>query len=135
MRSRFLILAAAILIFVQGAALAEPIGRNDRDVESAAKDYIKSVVDAYNSQQYAKMAMNFGENMFSDFPQATFDKLMSTVMTLSGKIKVVKYLGFITQLDYTVIIYKAETEKSEMFIKLSLSDDNGKVSIIGVWFQ
>jgi len=134
MKNRIFIFLCMLCILCE-AAFCVPIGRNENEVKKNADPIIKQVIDAYNTNNYAKIAIIFGEIMFNEFPQKKFEKLREDIFPLYGKIKSARYMGFITQLDDSIIVYKSEAEKSELLIKLALSYENERVVIVGIWFE
>jgi len=119
---------------VMTAAYCVPIGDTDAKVMKSSDPLIRAVVDSYNTKDYAKLAMHFSEETFKTFSQATFDKIIKDIQPVYGRIISADYLGFVGQLDNTIVVYKAYAENSEMLIKLVLTEESQKVCISGVWF-
>jgi len=117
------------------AAFSEPISTSEREVKSMAAPIVKAAVESYNSKDYAKVAMYFSEAMFSYFPQAKFDRLITDITASFGRIDSYDFMGSLTQGNNTVALYKAKTENSELLIKLVLTEENGKTAVSGLWFE
>lgn len=114
---------------------AEPIAVSDQQAKDKSKVIIKAVTDAYNNNNYARVAVYFDEVMFEDFPQAKFSETRGEVFPLYGPLESVEYLGYLTQLGDTMVLYKGWFEKSQGLIKLVLSQAEDKVIITGLWFE
>jgi len=112
-----------------------PVAPSEMEVKKIADPIIKNVLESFNSNNYTKMAVHFGEIMYRTFPQAKFDSMRKAVFELSGQIKSADFVASITQADNTVIVYKAHGEKTDLFIRLVLSTEKDKVMIVGLWFD
>ncbi|MDD5439592.1 MAG: hypothetical protein PHS37_05340 [Candidatus Omnitrophica bacterium] len=116
------------------AAHAAPIAVNQNEVERAVKPVIQAVVESFNTNNYSKMAVYFGEVMFKEFPQFKFDAQRKTLFPLFGTIQSTDFLSSITQENNTVAVYKGHAEKTEFFLRIVLSKENDRTVIVGLWF-
>jgi len=116
-------------------SFAEPIGISDTQVKEKSKPIIESVIDSYNKSNYAKMAVYFGEIMFENFSQRDFAKTREAVFPYYGALESVEYIGHLTQLGDTLTLYRGIFEKSDGLIRLILSQEEGRIVILGLWFE
>lgn len=124
-----------LIVLLCNAAFAAPISHSEREIKKLADPYIKAVVDSYNNTNYAKMARFFNDIMFDDFSSEKFKNIRDEIFPSNGRIKSAKFMGFITQQEMTVILYKGEFEKGQGLIKLVLSTGDKGIEISGLWFE
>lgn len=116
-------------------AFAAPVSQSYSETKAIAAPFIDGIKEAYNSGNYDKMATFFDESMFENFPQSKFTETRKEIFDLYGKLDSVEYIGFINQLDATMVMYKGYFEKTEGLIKVVISTEDNKPVVIGLWFE
>ena len=131
---RKIIFVLLFSLIVTATAYSAVISKSPIELRSTMMPIMDSIQQAYNENNYSSMAGCFSETMFKDFPQIDFEALQKKLKPVYGAIKKVEYIGFLNQLDFTIVLYKAQCEKSDMLIRVSLGKIRNKPRIVGLWF-
>lgn len=124
-----------LLVMVSSLSFAAPISYNAEEIKYVSESIARAIAASYNLKEYAKMAVYFSDDMFKSFPQSKFEEKRNILYPLYGEISNVSYMGYLTEQDSTVVLYKGIAQKSEILIKIVLSKINEKVFLVGVWFE
>jgi len=131
------ILAVVALCVLTISAAAAPVGTSDQQVKAVAEPILDSLLTGFNQGDYAKFSKDFDKNLRETIHEKSFEQVRGDLLKKLGQYKSKKYLGFLNQQDYTIVLWKgtfADT-KSDVLIKLVLRKSDNKVSVAGLWFQ
>lgn len=131
------ILPVIALFFLTIPAGAAPVGTNDQQVTAVAEPIVDSLLAGFNEGNYGQFSKNFDSTMRKTIDEKKFEQVRGDLLKKWGKYKTKKYLGFLNQEGYTVVLWKgafADT-KNDILIKLVLSKQQNKVLVAGLWFQ
>ena len=125
------------LILLTIPAGADPVGTNDKEIKSLAEPIVDNLLGGFNEGDYAKYSKNFDAAMLEAIPEKKFQQVRQDLLKKLGKFKNKKYLGFLNQGPYTIVLWKGAFSgtKSDILIKLVLSKRQGKVFVAGLWFR
>jgi hypothetical protein len=133
----FSILVIVALFLLTFHAVGAQVGTSDQQVKAVAEPILNSLMKGFNQGDYAQFSKNFDKNLRETINEKKFEQVRGDLLKRLGKYKSKKYLGFLNQEDYTIVLYKgafADT-KNDMLIKLVLKKSKDKVSVAGLWFQ
>ncbi|MDD4202944.1 MAG: hypothetical protein PHQ52_05700 [Candidatus Omnitrophica bacterium] len=133
MKKIFIILLLFFAI-LQINSFAEPISKSPTEVQKISAPILDAIVESYNDSNYDRMGVFFSEKMFEEFPQIDFISARKSLIALYGTIQDLAYIGFLTQLNNSIVLYKATCEHSDMLIKVVLSQEGSNYKIVGLWF-
>ena len=131
------ILPVVALFLLTIPAGAAPVGKDDQQVKSLAEPILDNLLGGFNEGNYAQFSKNFDNTMRQTINEQKFKQVRGDLLKKWGKYKTKKYLGFLNQDSYTVVLWKgafADT-KNDILIKLVLSKQQNKVLVAGLWFQ
>ncbi len=131
------VLAAVALGLLIAAALAAPVGTEDRQVKALAEPILDNLMKGFNQGDYAQFSNNFDQTMRETITEKNFQQVRDDLLKKWGKYKSKTYLGFLNQKDYTIILWKAAfaDTKRDVLIKLVLSRSQDKIFVSGLWFE
>jgi len=120
-------------LILQLNSFAEPISKSPTEVQKLSAPILDAIVESYNDSNYDRMGIFFSEKLFEEFPQIDFISARKSLIALYGTIQDLAYIGFLTQLNNSVVLYRATCEHSDMLIKVVLSEQGGNYKIVGLW--
>jgi hypothetical protein len=131
------ILPVIALILLTIPAGADPVATNDKEVKSIAEPIVDNLLKGFNEGNYAEYSKNFDEAMLEAIPEKKFQQVRKDILKKLGKFKNKKYLGFLNQSPYTIVLWKGAFggTKNDILIKLVLSKRQDKVFVTGLWFR
>lgn len=131
------ILLVVVLIVLAIPAAAAPIGTSDQQVKALAEPILDNLLAGFNQGNYAQYARDFDATLREAIPEKKFQQVRDELLKKLGKYKNKKYLGFLNQQAYTIVLWKGTFAKTqdEVLIKLVLSKRQDKVVVVGLWFQ
>jgi len=131
------VLAVAALGLLITAALAAPVGTKDRQVKALAEPILDNLMKGFNQGDYAQFSKNFDQTMRETITEKNFQQVRDDLLKKWGKYKSKKFLGFLNQETYTIILWKAAfaDTKRDVLIKLVLSKSQDKIFVSGLWFE
>ncbi len=130
------ILALIVLLAAIPAAAAS-IGTSDDKVKAEASPILDNLLTGFNKGNYDQYSKDFDATLREAIPEKKFQQIRDEILKKLGPYKSKKYLGFLNQQAYTVVLWKgafADT-KDNVLIKLVLSKRENKVVVVGLWFQ
>jgi hypothetical protein len=118
-------------------AAAAPIATSDQQVKAVAEPIIDNLLAGFNEGNYAQYSKDFDATLREAIPEKKFQQVRGELLKKLGKYKDKKYLGFLNQQAYTVVLWKGAFAgtKDHVLIKLVLSKRQDKVVVVGLWFQ
>ena len=131
------ILPVVALFLLTIPAGAAPVGADNQQVKSIAEPILDNLLVGFNKGNYAQFSKNFDNTMRKTINEKKFEQVRGDLLKKWGKYKTKKYLGFLNQEAYTLVLWKgafADT-KNDILIKLVLSKRQDKVYVAGLWFQ
>ena len=131
------ILPVIALILLTIPAGADPVGTNDQQVKSIAEPIVDNLLGGFNEGNYKQYSKNFDSAMREAIPEKKFQQVRQDLLKKLGKFQDKKYLGFLNQAPYTIVLWKGKFDKTknDILIKLVLSKRQDKVFVAGLWFQ
>lgn len=131
------ILAAVALCVLSISAAAAPVGTSDQQVKAVAEPILDSLMTGFNQGDYAQFSQNFDKNLRETIHEKKFEQVRGDLLKKLGQNKSKKYLGFLNQEDYTIVLWKGTFAgtQNDVLIKLVLKKSDNKVSVAGLWFQ
>ncbi len=136
MRKRTVV-AGVVLLFCVSLAWADVIGTSDKGVQAVADPILDNLLAGFNEGNYQKYARDFDPTLKESLPEAKFKQVRSEILNKIGEYQSRKYLGFLNQSKFTVVLWKGQFSKtaSDVLIKLVTSKRQDKVVVVGLWFQ
>jgi hypothetical protein len=131
------ILPVVALFLLIIPAAGAPVGTSDLQVKAIAEPILDSLMTGFNQGNYAQFSKNFDKKLRETIHEKKFEQLRRDLLKKLGKYKSKKYMGFLNQDYFTIVLWKgafADT-KSDVLIKLVLSKSKDKVTVAGLWFQ
>ena len=131
------ILPVVALLLLTIPAAGAPVGTSDQQVKAVAEPILDNLMKGFNQGDYAKFSKNFDKKLRESIHEKKFEQVRGDLLKKLGKYKTKKFLGFLNQDYYTIVLWKgafADT-KNDVLIKLVLSKSKDKVSVAGLWFQ
>lgn len=131
------ILAIVTLCLLTLPAVAAPVGTGDQQVKALAEPIVDNLMTGFNQGNYAKFSKNFDATMQETIHEKKFQEVRQDLLKKWGKYQSKKYLGFLNQKEYTLVLWKAAFADTarDVLIKLVLSKRQDKVYVAGLWFE
>jgi len=116
---------------------ADVVGTSDQQVQAAADPILDNLLTGFNEGDYQKYSKDFDPTLKESLPEAKFKQVRSEILQKIGKYQSRKYLGFLNQNQFTVVLWKGKFSDtaSDVLIKLVSSKRPDKVVVVGLWFQ
>jgi hypothetical protein len=131
--------AVFMVLFFLAATLAgaDIIGTADQQVQAAADPIVDNLLAGFNEGDYQKYSKDFDPTLKESLPQSRFKQVRSEILQKIGKYQSRKYLGFLNQNKFSVVLWKGKFSDttSDVLIKLVTSKRPDKVVVVGLWFQ
>jgi hypothetical protein len=126
-----------IVLLVAMPAVAAFVGTDDSQVKAVAEPILDNLLAGFNQGNYAQYSKDFDATLREAIPEKKFQQVREDILKKLGAFKSKKYLGFLNQQAYTVVLFKGAFAgtKDDVLIKLVLSKRQNKVVVIGLWFQ
>ena len=137
MRKRTVGILAVAFLLVAAAASAALVGTDERQIKAAAEPILNNLLAGFNQGDYAQYSRDFDKTLREAMPEAKFQQVRADLIEKLGKFKSKKYLGFLNQQTYTIVLWKAAFDgtQNDILIKLVLGKRQDKVEVAGLWFQ
>ena len=134
--SRIAVICVAFMLCVTLAG-ADVVGTSDQQVQAAADPILDNLLAGFNEGDYQKYSKDFDPTLKESLPEAKFKQVRSEILQKIGKYQSRKYLGFLNQNQFTVVLWKGKFSDtaSDVLIKLVSSKRPDKVVVVGLWFQ
>lgn len=131
------ILPVVALFLLAIPVVAAPVGTSDQQVKAVAEPILDNLLAAFNQGNYAQYSKDFDDTLREAMPEKKFQQVREELLKKLGKFKDKKYLGFLNQQAYTVVLWKGAFTGTQydILIKLVLSKRQDKVVVVGLWFQ
>jgi hypothetical protein len=131
--------AVFMVLFFLAATLAgaDIIGTADQQVQAAADPIVDNLLAGFNEGDYQKYSKDFDPTLKESLPESRFKQVRSEILQKIGKYQSRKYLGFLNQNKFSVVLWKGKFSDttSDVLIKLVTSKRPDKVVVVGLWFQ
>lgn len=126
----------ALLILVI-SAVAAPVGSSDQEVKAVSEPILDNLLAGFNQGNYAQYSKDFDATLREAIPEKKFQQVREDIIKKLGSYSSKKYLGFLNQQAYTIVLSKGAFAgtKDDVLIKLMLSQRQDKVVVVGLWFQ
>ncbi|MGQ9689628.1 MAG: DUF3887 domain-containing protein [Desulfobaccales bacterium] len=137
MKGKMISLVVALFLSLAAPALTEPVGTQDEQVQAVSEPVLEALLAGFNKGDYAQYAKDFDDTMREAIPKKKFQQVRADLLKKLGPYKDRKYLGFLTQQPYTVVLWKGAFAgtTNDILIKLVLSRRGEAVKVVGLWFQ
>jgi hypothetical protein len=126
-----------LILLLGGTALAVPVGNQNDQVRAVADPLVDNLLTGFNQGDYAQYSRDFDDTLREAIPEKKFQQVRADILKKLGKFKEKKYLGFLNQQAHTMVLWKGAFSgtSDDVLIKLVLSRRQGKVQVVGLWFQ
>jgi hypothetical protein len=126
-----------IVLLVAMPAAAAFVGTNNDQVKAIAEPILDNLLTGFNKGNYAQYSKDFDDTLREAIPEKKFQQVREELLKKLGAFKSKKYLGFLNQQAYTVVLWKGDFAgtRNDVLIKLILSKRQNKVVVVGLWFQ
>lgn len=137
MRGKLAIMLVVLVSLAAGTALAVPVGNQNDQVLAVADPMVDNLLTGFNQGNYAQYSRDFDDTLREAIPEKKFQQVRADILKKLGKFKEKKYLGFLNQQAHTIVLWKGAFSGTpdDVLIKLVLSRRQGKVQVVGLWFQ
>jgi hypothetical protein len=137
MRKSVVSILVLIVLLVAIPAAAAFIGTDSDQVKAVASPMLDNLLTGFNKGNYAQYSKDFSDTLREAIPEKKFQQVREDILKKLGSFKSKKYLGFLNQQAYTVVLWKGAFAgtKDDVLIKLVLSRRQDKVVVVGLWFQ
>ena len=137
MRKNVVSILVLIVLLVAIPAAAAFIGTNNDQVKAVAEPILDNLLTGFNKGNYAQYSKDFDATLREAIPEGKFKQVREDILKKLGTYKSKKYLGFLNQQAYTIVLWKGAFAgtKNDVLIKLILSKRQDKVVVVGLWFQ
>jgi hypothetical protein len=118
-------------------AAAAVIGQNDQEVQALANPILDTVLTGFNDGNYGLYSKCFDDTLKDAIPEKKFQQVKAEILKKIGKYQSRTYLGYLTQRNATVALWRGRFSASDddVLIKLVLSKRGDKLQVVGLWFQ
>ncbi len=130
------ILVLMVLLVALPAAAAF-IGADNDQVKAVAEPILDNLLTGFNKGNYAQYSKDFDDTLREAIPEKKFQQVRENLLKKIGAFKSKKFLGFLNQQAYTVVLWKGAfaATRDDVLIKLVLAKRQDKVVVVGLWFQ
>ncbi len=130
------ILVLMVLLVALPAAAAF-IGTDNDQVKAVAEPILDNLLTGFNKGNYAQYSKDFDDTLREAIPEKKFQQVRETLLKKIGAFKSKKFLGFLNQQAYTVVLWKGAfaATRDDVLIKLVLAKRQDKGVVVGLWFQ
>ncbi len=131
-------LAVILVLFLAvTSAAAAVVAQNDKEVKAVAEPILDTVLSGFNNNDYGSYSKYFDDTLKDAIPPKKFSQVRAEILKKLGKYQSRSYMGFQTQGNFTVALWKGRFSASpnDVLIKLVLSKRGDKVLVTGLWFQ
>jgi hypothetical protein len=130
------LLVLMVLLLAMPAAAAF-VGTDDRQVQAVAEPILDNLLAGFNQGNYAQYAKDFDATLRESIPEKKFQQVREELLKKLGPFKSKKFLGFLNQKAFTVVLWKGvfAATQDDILIKLVLSKRQDRVVVVGLWFQ
>jgi hypothetical protein len=135
---KYLSTALSVIVLLWAIpALAAFVGTDDSQVKAVAEPILDNLLAGFNQGNYAQYSKDFDDTLREAIPEKKFQQVREDILKKLGVFKSKKYLGFLNQQAYTVVLFKGAFAgtRDDVLIKLVLSKRQNKVVVTGLWFQ
>jgi hypothetical protein len=126
-----------LIVLLVAIPAAASIGTDNDQVKAVASPILDNLLAGFNKGNYAQYSKDFDDTLREAIPEKKFQQVREDILKKLGAFKSKKYLGFLNQQAYTVVLWKGAFAgtKDDVLIKLVLSRRQDKVVVAGLWFQ
>jgi len=120
-----------------GAAAAEVIGQNDKEVQAEAEPLLDTMMEGFAKGNYGLYAKDFDDTLKELISEEKFSKTRKEIMNKFGNYKSRTYLGFLTKGKTTQVMWKGKFDKGDddVLIRLAVSRRGDRNRVLGLYFQ
>jgi len=126
-----------VLVISVASIYADVIGNTDDEVRRIADPIMDNILDGMKSEDYMKYSRDFAKIMKGALPKEKFLTGNEQIKIIFGQYVSREYLGFLKKGNMTLVLWKARFDKTtdHVLIKLTLSKQDGKYLVTGLFFQ
>lgn len=137
MRCKFLMALLVALLLLAAPAAAEVAGKTDQEVQAAAELLLDNLLAGFNDGDYPRYSRDFDQMLKEAIPAAKFQQVRGDILKKLGKYQARQYLGFLSQGQFTVVLWKGRfaATDNDVLIKLAVSKRLDRTVVTGLWFQ
>ncbi|MFH1062159.1 MAG: hypothetical protein V1747_04645 [Candidatus Omnitrophota bacterium] len=137
MKLKILIWFIAISIVLSVNGYAGVIGQDNAEVQQHADPIIDNILQGMANDDYFQYTKDFDQHLKAIMSKDRFIKKRKEVYDWVGSYLYREYLGFINTQSSTVIFWKGafDNTKDDILIRLTLSEDQGRYFVKGLFYQ
>jgi hypothetical protein len=112
------------------------IGNTNEEVLKVAEPIMDKLLYSIKVNDYTKCIQLCSEDLQKRLTKKSFEKSVEKWYDLYGKRTSIEYIGFLNKNNLTVVLWKAQYEKTKnhVMIKLVLTKQNGKIIIVDILY-
>ncbi len=109
---------------------------SDNNAENISRPIFENIHRAYAEENYPLLLKNFSSKMKEDLTENVFLEALEKYYRTYGQLTELQYLGHLEKDIGHQTLWKGRYSESseEILWHLYLSEDNGQLEVIGLWF-
>jgi len=109
---------------------------SDNNAENISRPIFENIHRAYAEENYPLLLKNFSNKMKEDLTENVFIEALEKYYRTYGQLIELQYLGHLEKNIGHQTLWKGRYSESseEILWHLYLSEDNGELEVIGLWF-
>ncbi|MDD5654182.1 MAG: DUF3887 domain-containing protein [Candidatus Omnitrophica bacterium] len=129
--------AAALVLLGVSLSVAEPVGQDDKTVQSVSAPILDNILDGMRSNDYAKYSKDCDDTFKESMTEEVFVKATAQLKANLGDCLEKQYLGFLTKGQMTMALWKAKYSQADedVLIKIVISKRSDRFIVTGLWFE
>ena len=119
------------------SVFADIIGETDQEVQAIADPVLDNILVGFEQTQYEIYARDFDATLKEAVSERKFIETDQWVDNTLGSLESKEYLGFLSQANMTIILWKGKfaINENDVLIKLIMSKRGDDYVVTGLWFQ
>lgn len=129
--------AISLTMVLATGVIADPIGKDDKEVQTVADPILDNLLAGFNAGDYAKYSRDFDDTLMEALSEKKFKNVRDDILKKMGKYQSRQYLGYLNQNRVTVALWKGKfgNTDNDILIKMMVSKRKDKNVVVGLWFQ
>ena len=136
MRRTALFLLAAVVIAASGS-MADVVGHSSRAVKRVADPILGDLLNAANQGAFKLAAKDFSPEFQQSLPSSELAEIIAGLRRDHGAYVTHEYLGSLATQGRTtsLALWKAQYERDDVLIRMTLEQRDGRAYVTGLWFE
>ncbi|MBU1086766.1 MAG: hypothetical protein KKD05_04530 [Candidatus Omnitrophica bacterium] len=137
MKQRILIWGMGLIMILSSTAHAAVIGTDNEQVKQCADPIIDNILQGMANDDYPMYIKDFDNDLRSLLSKKRFVEKRKEVYDWVGSYLYREYLGFINTQGSTIVFWKGtfDKTKNDILIRLTLSQEEGRYLVKGLFYQ